>query len=98
MTTGSLTIHKAPRFVSPSVVGSVAAPNVSVTTTASRTIHIQGYLETGSGKTITACWHQQLNVIPHSDYLTFHADILCSHSLSIRRSILLLHRTTLADR
>jgi hypothetical protein len=58
-------MYEAPPFVSPSVVGSVIgpAPNVSVSTAANRMIHIEGHLETGSGKKSTNVWHQRLRVM-----------------------------------
>jgi Peptide N-acetyl-beta-D-glucosaminyl asparaginase amidase A len=95
-TTGSLTIYEAAPFVSPSTVGSVAgvAPNVSVTTSANRTIHIQGHLTTGSGKTTTTIWQQQLSVMSSFRYPNSCADIRCSPSLPMQRSTPRLCRTS----
>jgi hypothetical protein len=56
--------YSAAPFVNPVVSGNVAgpAPNVSVTTAASRKLSIEGQIKTGSGKVTTAKWEQQLKV------------------------------------
>ncbi|EIN14642.1 hypothetical protein PUNSTDRAFT_124096 [Punctularia strigosozonata HHB-11173 SS5] len=61
-TTGAITSYLAAPYVDPTVTGTVSgpAPNVSVTTAASRTLSIEGYVKTGSGKTTTVKWEQLL--------------------------------------
>lgn len=63
-TTGRITSYSAVPYVDPQVEGHVEgpSPNVTVRTTAARTLDIEAEITTGSGKRTLVSWHQDMKV------------------------------------
>ncbi|KAH7343742.1 peptide N-acetyl-beta-D-glucosaminyl asparaginase amidase A-domain-containing protein [Rhizoctonia solani] len=68
-TTGKITSYVAPDYGTSSVTGMVASNDVNVTETASRALHIEAEIKTGSGKTTKVIWTQDLNFKNVQSYL-----------------------------
>ncbi|CAE6530645.1 unnamed protein product [Rhizoctonia solani] len=68
-TTGKITSYIAPNYGASSVTGIVASNDVNVTETASRALHIEAELKTGSGKTTKVVWAQDLSFKNVQSYL-----------------------------
>ena len=60
-TTGKITLHSAPMFASTSTLGTSTSAGVNFTVKASRNIHIESDVITGSGKKTHVVWTQNLN-------------------------------------
>ncbi|GAB1520015.1 hypothetical protein RhiTH_003088 [Rhizoctonia solani] len=68
-TTGKITSYTAPGYSTSDVKGIAASNDVNVTETASRTLHIEAEVKTGSGKTTKVVWSQDLNFKNVQSYL-----------------------------
>ncbi|KAF8607907.1 hypothetical protein BDV93DRAFT_435058 [Ceratobasidium sp. AG-I] len=69
-TTGKITSYTAPDYGASSVTGVAAATDVNVTETASRALHIEAEVITGSGKTTKVVWTQDLSFKNVQSYLS----------------------------
>ncbi|KAJ1308702.1 hypothetical protein OPQ81_004393 [Rhizoctonia solani] len=68
-TTGKITSYIAPDYGTSDVTGIAASNDVNVTETASRALHIEAEVRTGSGKTTKVVWTQDLNFKNVQSYL-----------------------------
>ncbi|CAE6523490.1 unnamed protein product [Rhizoctonia solani] len=68
-TTGQITSYVAPDYGTSNVEGSAASNDVNVTETASRGLHIEAEVKTGSGKTTKVVWTQDLSFKNTQSYL-----------------------------
>ncbi|CUA70145.1 hypothetical protein RSOLAG22IIIB_00493 [Rhizoctonia solani] len=68
-TTGNITSYIAPDYGTSSVTGIATSNDVNVTETASRALHIEAEIRTGSGKATKVVWRQDLNFENVQSYL-----------------------------
>ncbi|KAI0807607.1 peptide N-acetyl-beta-D-glucosaminyl asparaginase amidase A-domain-containing protein [Fomes fomentarius] len=69
-TTGKITVHDAPLFAETSTTGNVGQNgDVNITVTATRNIHIEAEITSGSGETTQVVWEQTLSYSNTQNYL-----------------------------
>lgn len=69
-TTGRITSYAANPFATTTTNGSVGANgDVNITVTATRSLHVEAEIRSGSGKTIHVVWTQDLQYINTQNYL-----------------------------
>ncbi|KAG9091804.1 hypothetical protein FS749_016230 [Ceratobasidium sp. UAMH 11750] len=85
-TTGKITSYTAPDYGSSDVAGVAAGTDVNVTETASRGLHIEAQLTTGSGKTTKVVWTQNLSFKNTQSYLN-NATRQVLHQTSTGKSV-----------
>ena len=85
-TTGKITSYTAPDYGASTVTGVAAAGDVNVTETASRALHIEAELKTGSGKTTKVVWTQDLGFKNVQSYLS-NATRQIVHQTSTGKSV-----------
>ncbi|KAG8768307.1 hypothetical protein FRC12_005655 [Ceratobasidium sp. 428] len=69
-TTGKITSYTAPNYGASDVKGIATGSDINVTETASRGLHIEAELTTGSGKTTKVVWTQDLSFKNTQSYLS----------------------------
>jgi hypothetical protein len=85
-TTGKITSYTAPDYSASDVAGTSAASDVNVTETASRALHIEAEVTTGSGKTTKVIWTQDLSFKNVQSYLS-NATRQVVHQTSTGKSV-----------
>lgn len=82
-TTGKITVHDAPLFAETTTTGNVGTNgDVNITVSATRNIHIEAEITSGSGETTQVVWEQTLSYSNTQNYLdnTFIQVGFCSRS------------------
>ncbi|KAG9110473.1 hypothetical protein FRC07_008190, partial [Ceratobasidium sp. 392] len=85
-TTGKITSYTAPNYGASDVKGVVAGNDVNITETASRVLHIEAEVTTGSGKTTKVVWTQDLSFRNTQSYLN-NATRQVLHQTSTGKSV-----------
>lgn len=85
-TTGKITSYNAPEYGASDVTGIAAANDVNITETASRSLHIEAEIKTGSGKTTKVVWAQDLSFKNIQSYLS-NATRQVVHQTSTGKSV-----------